>query len=195
MPINQLNSIINLALPSSAPENFSDPQVRGAVDLFLVSLNNLLREIERFLGVTQKDITLWDSLLVSDTILKHQLGRLYVTAFENLISGDLINLFLDAGILKARRANATAGSVRPAYGFCSTANGILAGTIGECILSQGLVTITGVTIGDRLFLSTSPGQATTSPPGGAGELEQFVGIGLATNIAYMDISMGQYIQH
>jgi len=195
MPTTSLNSIINLALPSSAPESFSDPQVRGAVDLFLISLNNFLREFERFSGVTQKDITLWDSLLVSDTVLKHQLGRLYVVAFENLILGDLINLFSDAGILKARRANAASGSVRPAVGYCSTTNGILAGARGECILSQGLNTITGVAVGDRLFLSTSAGQATVTPPGGAGELEQFVGIGVAINIAYMDISMGQYIQH
>lgn len=195
MPTTPINSIINLALPSSAPEIFTDSQVRAAVEMFLVSVNNLLREIERYGGITQKDITLWNSLLPSDTLLHHQLGRLYVTAFENLINGDIINLFLSGGILQARKANAAAGSVRPASGYCSTAAGILAGTKGEVILYQGIIAITGVTRGDHLFLAAAAGQATTVAPVGAGQLEQFLGIGVDTNVAYLNITGGPYIQH
>lgn len=189
------NSIINLGLPAIAPDSFVDPQVKAAVEIFITGMNNFLREFERYSGVTQKDISLWSSQLPSDTLLRHQLGRLYVPAFENLIFGDVTNLIFSGGILKARKADATAGSIKPASGFCSTASGILAGSTGEIILSQGLCTITGVFPGDRLFLAPSPGQATTTPPTGAGQLEQFLGLGVAINLAYFDISMGQYIQH
>ena len=195
MPTIPINSVINLALPGSAPDNFTNPQVRAAVDLFLVSMNNLLREIEKYGGITTKDITLVPSLVPSDTLLHHQLGRLYVVASENLILGDIINLHLDVGLLKARRANAASGSVRPANGFCSTVNGILAGAKSEVILYQGICSITGVVRGDRLFLAASAGQATTTPPTGVGQLEQFLGIGVDTNIAYMNMTGGQYIQH
>lgn len=189
------NSIINLALPARVPDGFTDEQVKQAVELFLTALNNILREFERFSGVTQKDISLWNFLLPSDTLLRHQLGRLYITASENLINGDIIDLHNVAGVLNVRRANAAAGLVKPACGFCSTTAGILAGAKGEVILSQGLVVITGVSPGNRLYLSTSPGQATLTPPTGVGQLEQYLGIGVANNLAYFDITMGQYIQH
>lgn len=194
MATTPTNSIINLGLPSVTPDSFSDPQVKAAVELFLNGMNNLLREIERFTGMTQKDISLWSTVVPTDTLLAHNLRRLYVTAFENLILGDVINLFNDAGTLKARKANAAAGLVKPADGFCSTTAGILAGSRGEVILYSGITIITGVSRGDRLFLSTSPGQATLVAPVGAGQLEQFLGIGVDTNIVFMNIA-GKYLQH
>jgi hypothetical protein len=195
MAITPANSIINLGLPNASPDNFTDPQVKAAVELFLTALNNLLVEIERYTGITQRDVSLWNSLLPTDTLLRQNLGRLYVIAFENLIFGDLINIFNDAGTLKARKANAANGLVKPARGFCSTTAGILTGSKGEVILSQGLATITGVARGDTLFLSTSAGQASITASTGAGQLEQFIGIGVDTNVAYIDISMGAYLQH
>lgn len=190
-----INSVINLALPSSSPDNFQDPQVKAAVDLFLISMNNFLREFEKYVGVTQKDMALWSSLLPSDTLLSHQMRRLYVTAGANLILSDLIQLYNDAGTLKARKAQATAGTVRAADGFCSTADGILTGQRGEVILSSGIATITGVNPGDRLYLSTAAGQATLVAPAGVGQLEQFVGIGVSVNVAFINIANGPYIQH
>lgn len=194
MATTPTNSIINLGLPSVTPDNFTDSQIKAVVELVLNGINNLLREIERFTGMTQKDISLWNSILPSDTLLAHNLRRLYVTAFENLIFGDIINLFNDAGNLKARKANAAAGLVKPADGFCSTTTGILAGSRGEVILYSGINIITGVSRGDRIFLSTSPGQATIVAPVGAGQLEQFLGIGVDTNIVFMNMA-GKYLQH
>jgi hypothetical protein len=189
------NSIINLSVPDKAPEQFTDPQVRSAVELFIVSTNNLLREFERYVGATQKDVTLWSSLLASDTLIMHQSGRLYAKASENIAFGDLINLHNVAGICNIRKANAAAGLVKPARGFCSTTAGILVGAIGEVILSQGLLTISGVASGDAIYLSTSPGQGTLVAPTGAGQLEQFVGFGVANNLVQIDITQGPYLQH
>jgi hypothetical protein len=189
------NSVVNLNTPAVAPDGFEDPQTKAAVELFLNGMNNILRALEQYGGITQKDVSLWSSLIPTDTLLRHQLGRLYVTAGENINNGDFVNLYLDAGILKARKAQATAGNVRRAAGYCSTSGGILIGARGEVILSLGILTIAGVNPGDLIFLSAVAGQATIVPPVGAGQLEQFLGIGVASNLVYVSITMGQYIQH
>lgn len=195
MPKTPTNSVVNLNLPASIADGFTDPEVKALADILAISLNNFLREFERFVQATQKDITLWPSLQPLDTLLRHQEGRLYVTAGETLAFGDFINLYSNAGVLNVRKCNGTSGTVRPAHGFCSTAAGIPIGTIGEVILSQGLLVISGVLPGQAIYLSTSAGQATTTALTGAGQLEQFIGIGVANNLAYIDITMGQYIQH
>lgn len=189
------NSVVNLNIPASAPDGFTNPEIQAAVELFIVGANNILRAIEQYVGPTQKDVSIWPDIIPSDTLIRHFAGRLYVIASENLNNGDFINLHLSGGVLKVRKANATSGTVRRAMGYCSTSGGILTGAIGEVILSQGLLTIAGVIPGDLLFLSTSAGQATTTAPTGAGQLEQYLGVGVDTNLVYIDIATGQYIQH
>lgn len=190
------NSIINLNIPANAPDGFTDPQVKAAVELFLNGFNNMLQSFEDFVAPTQKDMSLWSSLKPSDTLLRAFAGRLYVTAGEALNAGDFVNLYLDAGILKARKANAAAGNNRPAKGYCSTSGGILLGEIGEVILTQGLLGVTGVVIGTEYYLSAAvPGVITATPPTAAGQLEQFIGTGVDTNLLYVDIASGRYINH
>lgn len=189
-----INSSINIGLPASVPENFQNPEVRALYELMSTVISNFHKTIEQYVGITQKDITLWSSLQPTDTLLRHQAGRLYTIAGENLSAGHLINLYADAGLLKARRADAAAGLVKPCHGYCSTSGGILSGETGEFILSQGILAISGVTVGQLLFLSTTPGLATASVLSGAGQLRQFIGIGVATDLAYIDIATGPYLQ-
>lgn len=195
MAVSKINSIVNLNLPSSSPDLFTDPEVRQLAELVINALTTFLGEFEKYVGATQKDITTWSSQLPSDTLLRHQPGRLYVTASEAIAFGDFINLHSSAGVLNVRKANGAAGLVKPAWGYCSTTAGIALGARGEVILSQGIQTITGVLPGQPIYMSTSPGQATTTPLTGAGQLEQFLGFGVANNLAYIDIATGQYIQH
>jgi hypothetical protein len=192
---SSINSVINLNIPATVPDAFENPEVRAAVELFLNTLNNLLRNLELFGGISPKDVTTWNDLLPSDTLLRHQLGRLYPIANETLAFGSFINLHNNAGVINARKANAASGLVKPAHGYCSQAGGITAGNRGEIILSQGLLGIGGVSPGAPIYLSTTPGVATLVAPTGAGQLEQFLGIAVATDIVYIDISLGQYIQH
>lgn len=195
MATTPTNSVINLNLPATAPDGFDEPQVKAAVELFLAAQNNMLREFERYSGITQKDMTLWSSLLPTDTLLRHQLGRFYVTASEALLFADFINIHNVAGVANVRKANAANGLVKPARGFCSTVGGVALGAKCEVILSQGLLAVAGVNPGDVLFLSVVPGLGTLIAPTGGGQLEQFLGVGVATNLVYVDISMGNYIQH
>lgn len=197
MAANQsINSVINLAIPAQVPDDFQTPEVRAAVALAIGGIQNLHRYLEQYLGVSQKDITIWSSIVPSDTLLRHQLGRYYAVASENIGYGDLINIHNTAGIANVRKANAAAGLVKPARGFCTTTGGVLSGARGEFILSQGILPLAGINSGDAVYLSAAAlGGYTTVAPVGAGQLEQFVGVAVATNLLYIDISMGSYIQH
>lgn len=190
-----VNSVVNLNAPATVPDGFENPEVRAAVELFLGSQLNLLRALEQYVGITQKDITLWNSIVPSDTLLRHQAGRLYVTASEAISFGHFINLHNNAGVLNCRKAQGTAGTVRVAQGYCNDADGAAIGERTEVILSSGLLAVGGVAPGQAIYLSTVAGVPTTVPLTGAGQLEQFLGIGVATNLVYIDISLGQYIQH
>jgi hypothetical protein len=190
-----VNSVMNLNLPSAAADSISDPEVKALADQMILTFANFQQEIERYSGITQKDITTWSNQLPTDTLLTHQLRRLYVKASEALLFGDLINLHNVAGILNARKANGTAGTVRAARGFCSTAGGIGINAIGEVILHSGILAIAGVLPGQDIFLSTTAGLAGTVPLTGAGQLEQYIGTGVASNLAFINIAMGQFLQH
>ena len=155
----------------------------------------MLRAFEQYTGATQKDITEWSSLSPSDTLIRHQAGRLYAVASEAIAFGEFVNLHNVAGVLNIRKANGAAGTVRPAYGYCSTTGGIALGAKGEVILSQGLLAVGGLNPGQAIYLSAVAGAPTTVALTGAGQLEQFLGIGVAANLAYINISSGQFIQH
>lgn len=190
-----INSSINIGLPAEAPQGFKHPEVRAAVDLLIQTANNLIRQVEQYCGVTQKDPSLWSSLIPQETLLRQNLGRLYCIAGVNIAFGEFVNLYDDAGVLKARLAEATSGNVRKAHGYCSTSGGIAIGTSGEIILSQGLLAIAGIAPGQNIFLSTTPGIPSVVAATAAGQLEQFLGFGVATNLAYIDIATGPYVQH
>ncbi|SRR6266571_4212373 len=186
------NSLINLGLPAQAPDFIKNPEVRAAVEMSILSINALLRAIEQYGGITQKDITLWSSLHPNDTLLRHQQGRFYLPAFEALAFGAFINLFSDAGICKARNSSSIA---KPAHGYCNVTGGSLAGAFTEVILAQGILAVTGILPGQALYLANTAGLSSTVPDTAVGRIEQFLGIGVAPGIAYIDITLGQYIQH
>lgn len=96
-------------------------------------------------------------------------------ASETLAAGDLINLWDNAGTVKARKADATAegkevhGFVKA--GFASAATAVVY-TPGNIITG-----LTGMTPGARQYLSAAtPGARTETPPATAGNVVQLIGI-------------------
>lgn len=191
MATGSINSQINLGLPSEAPEIFTQPQVKASVDLFINGLNNLLRAFEQFGGITQKPEEDWSTITPQDTLLRQNSGRFYLQASEALPFGSLINIH-DSGGVRARLASSDG---KPAHGYCNVQGGVDAGEDCEVILGMGLVGIGGITPGQNLYLSASPGLAALSPDLGAGRIEQFVGLAIGNDLAYIQITLGQYIQH
>lgn len=183
-PGESISSNINLALPAQVPENFINLEVQASVRLMLNAMRNLLRGVEQYGGFTQKDETLWPDLTPSDTLLRHQLGRLYVMAGADLVFGNFINLYNAAGTLKVKKADSTVPLA--AYGYCNDVNGVLTGSYTEVILGLGLLVINGVTPGAPIYLAGN-GLAALAPDTTAGHINQYLGIGVATNLAYIDI--------
>lgn len=190
---SQYASDVNLGMPSNVPENFTNVEVIAAVRLFLTGMHTLLKAMEDNLGISQKDVSLWNVLLPNDTLKRQNLGRLYCIASEALAFGAFVHLWDDGGILKARNANAT-DNTRPARGYCNVTSGVGIGEECEVILSLGLLSITGIAPGQMIYTSIANGQATTVAPVAAGNITQTLGFGVKTDLAYIDIQL-LYVQH
>lgn len=105
-----------------------------------------------------------------------------VPASENLAAGDFVNLWNDAGTLKARKADATA-SGKEADGFVLAA--VTAPANADVYFEGTNTQLTGLTAGARYYLATTAGGATTTPPNTAGNVVQYLGRALsATEISF-----------
>ena len=94
-------------------------------------------------------------------------------SFVNLAAGEFVNIFLDTGVAKARLADASDISTR-ADGF--VLDGVTAPAAVN-VYRRGLNNaLAGLTIGSRYFLSTTPGDVTTTAPSGDGEIVQEIGV-------------------
>lgn len=98
-----------------------------------------------------------------------------LVASENLAAGDMVNVFNDTGVVKMRKADASAANAgKVADGFILTAVnlGVSGRFYGEGKNSQ----LTGLTLGAIYFLSgTAPGEVTATPPTTSGHCLQVVG--------------------
>jgi hypothetical protein len=105
-----------------------------------------------------------------------------MVASEALTAGDFVNIWLDTGTRKARKADASNG--RAANGFV-TANVAL--NANATVILQGANTsLTGLTVGSRYFLSaTTPGGSTLTAPTTSSHIIQELGIAVsATSINF-----------
>lgn len=99
-----------------------------------------------------------------------------VTTSENLSAGNLVNLYSNGGVFTARKADGTtAGKEADGYVLAST-------TGGQNTTIYGIGTnsaVTGLTPG-RVYLSTTAGGITQTPPSSAGNVVQDVGFATAS---------------
>lgn len=100
-----------------------------------------------------------------------------VPAYENLAAGDYVNLFSDAGAVKARKADAsTTGKGANGYVTAAALAGNNCTVYGEGVNAQ----LVGLTPGITYFLSdTTPGGVVNAPPVGAGKVVQPLGVSLS----------------
>lgn len=187
------NSPVNFYLSQTPPTDIKDPLAQEAVTELYNALQNIIQTLINFCGIGPQSAALWLQLAgTPGTLQAGNLNRLYVTASELVPLGAMINLFNSAGVLKVRNANATTNA-KPADGYCTTAGGIALGAVGEVQLGHGVVSLVGVTIGQRYWLSVVNGLITTVAPVAAGNIEQYIGIGIDANSVFVNTSY--YIQH
>lgn len=92
---------------------------------------------------------------------------------ENLTAGNFVNLYLNASVITARKADATTNG-KPAHGFV-LANSTSPANATVYFPSQVNTAQSGLTIGSDYFLGTTAGAIQTSPPSSAGNIVQFIG--------------------
>jgi hypothetical protein len=105
-----------------------------------------------------------------------------MVASEALTAGDFVNIWLDTGTRKARKADASNG--RAANGFVTT--NVALNANATVILQGANSNLTGLTIGSRYFLSaTTPGGSTLTAPTTISHIIQELGIAVsATSINF-----------
>jgi len=112
----------------------------------------------------------------ASTIKAGNVQRLYVPFTDAANYGSIINLYSNAGVLSAQLAVATTNA-KPADGICNTPGSIAIGDVGEVLLSNGVLIGSGMTVGQRCWLSAvTAGALATSAPVAAGNIEQYLGI-------------------
>lgn len=177
------NSPVDFNIPPNPPPGLPPNVQQAFAELYQFS-QRVIQTFTNYCGIGPQDISEWGQLVGStSTILRNNLGRFYVTASENIVFGAVVNIWNNGGVVAVRNANAT-DNTKPCDGYCSTAGGILLGTVGEVILGPGINTVAGVTIGTRYYLSVSNGLISASPAIAAGNIEQYLGVGIATGQLY-----------
>lgn len=103
-----------------------------------------------------------------------------IVTSENLVGGDLVNLYDLTGVPTARKADASLG--RPAHGF------VLAATTSPAVAVvyfEGSNTqMSGLVGGERFLSITEPGKTQTNAPTASGHIIQIVGF--STSVTAMN---------
>lgn len=110
-----------------------------------------------------------------------------IVASENIAAGDLVNIWNDAGTPKIRKADATTAG-KQAHGFVAAA--VTAPAAGSVYFEGSNDNVTGMTAGN-VFLSTTAGLATGTPPSAAGNVVQPVGV--ATSATSINFEAGRLL--
>ena len=105
-----------------------------------------------------------------------------IVCSEDISAGNCLNIWDDAGTRKVRLADAS--NSRPCHGFARTS-----ATSGSDVTvdKDGSLSITGVGLGEILFLSTTAGAITSTAPSLSTEIIQPVGIGADADVLDIEI--------
>lgn len=108
-------------------------------------------------------------------------SRINALATEDLGEDKLINLWVDGGVTKARLADAT-DNTKPADGYVDSP--VTNGNSASVIPLSGLAdNLSGLTPG-KIFLATTPGGVTSTPPSVSGNIVQEVGVAVTATSAF-----------
>lgn len=188
------SSVVNFQLPLS-PDPKIPPAILAAINPLYGAMQQVFITFTNNCGISSQPVNLWEQFATQapdQTVLAANMGRVYLTPSEDIAFGAMASLWNNAGVFSARNANAT-NNTKPADCFCITPGGLVAGVVGEFILSCGMVPINGVVAGTRYYLSTVNGLITAVAPVAAGNIEQYLGIGFPNNQFYFNAHY--WIQH
>lgn len=148
------------------------------------AINALARNLDSYTGATSAAVADMPEIGVS-SILLQRLTRLYLLFDETVVSGAMINVYNNSGVLHARLAKAADGT-KPARAVAVAAT--TSGEYGELLLLGALPFYSGLTPGTLYYLSptSTSGQITAVKPVTAGQLVQPVGFALSTSSLFFN---------
>lgn len=153
--------------------------------------------LENFTEVEQEMARLYNCLQQMQLALAIVSNSVEVIFSETVLFGAMVNLYSNAGVLNARNANAgtggTSGAVQPCDGFCNTITGVTSGNTGFVQLGGNIIFGLTLTVGSHYWLKATDGQVRNSPDTGAGHIEQYVGVAVASD--KLSFSRSPWIQH
>jgi hypothetical protein len=125
-------------------------------------------------------VALGDDGLIPDTMISSAAGAGTVSciADTNLTAGNFVNIFYTSSQRRARKATATDHTI-PVNGYVkdaitAAASGLV--YVGGLNTAYPIGTFTAADTGKRVFLSTTAGEVTLTPPSATGNLIQVVGV-------------------
>lgn len=191
-PASAYSSPVNFRIPQTADASLPK-EVQAAFSEIYMGFQQVIFAFTDNCGIGPRPASDWPKFEgLASSILQQNMGRLYVQASEPILFGAMISLHNVAGALRVRNANAT-NNTKPCDGYCSTLSGINTAEIGEVILGGGVAAIGAITPGTRYYLSTTNGLISNVPAVAAGNIEQYIGVGLENNFLYTNIQY--WIQH
>lgn len=98
-----------------------------------------------------------------------------IVASEILAAGDFVNVWSDVGVFKVRKADATVAG-KEAHGFVLA--GFAAAATATVYFEGNNTQVAGATPGP-VYLSTTAGGFTSTPPAAAGNIVQKIGVAVA----------------
>jgi hypothetical protein len=172
---------------AAMPEDNVPPELYDNFFSIHRAIQNLVRGVSDFCGVDAPPQEIWDQILFSQTLLSSNLTRIYLPASAAILRGQTVNLHDNAGVLNARLAVATSAATM-AHGIANTA--AAPGEIVEVNWLRGLLdSVGGMTVGTLYWLSTTPGAIQNVAPGGAGQIQQPIGVAFSAQQLSMDIPL------
>lgn len=176
------SSKIILGLPS-LPSDSLPPELWDDFKTVYNAIRNIANGVSVYSGIDAPSPDEWADSPPSDTFLTGNLTRLYVVASVPIAAGQVVNLFNDAGTLKARLASASSFTT---VGHAVATAAAAAGAIVELQYLQGLITsIGGMITGDMYWLSTVPGAVQNAYPVAAGTIRQAIGLAATPSVMLM----------
>lgn len=106
-----------------------------------------------------------------------------ITTSEALSAGDLVNVWNNAGALAVRRASAASAGLEASGFVLVDVGNAQPATVHFAGRNDSQ---SGMTAG-RVFLSTTPGRATATPPTGVGQVVQPVGYALSATTLVLQL--------
>lgn len=166
-----------------------------ALPKFLVQVGGFFQEVYATatggIANANKIVSLDNNGLLSQSMFPAGVGDdiTVVVASENLAAGDFVNLWVNAGALNARKADASTTG-KYAHGF--VLQGFTAGSSAQVFRRGQNTAITGVAPGDIFLSDVTPGRTTSTPVTGTGKTSQRLGTAVSSTL--IDVSIEQPIQ-